>query len=502
MPRIKPSAASARRCTANERERRIQAAIRRYDDPNNDLNPTQIAHDEGIAVSTMHSRIKTRRTAIDNANSMQKLSPEQEAVLCQVIDIAGRRYMPMPPSNIHWQAQVFLRQGTGNPDASLSRNWPAAFKKRNSRLLRRWNEVGVPGASLPLSHTTLADYFDRLQTTIDDLSIPLVNIYSMDETGFRLDEESQQLIHTDRVTSARAQHLRVPEQNDVTAIEVCRNSVHDPLPMPGFLVVNAEERLLQEVMPKRGRDDENRRIVRTQQGSGFRQTMLDWLQQFIDRTARTKGRKILLLDGYSSHRLPEMTQLAELHGIVLFSMPPSATSLLQPLDIGVLFHLKEDYNRIIRDSEVTSKQPRFPLADFIVQYSGMRRQGMTPQTIMNGFKRCGITPTGLRPSNVLQKLSDPPRTPSPATATPTGSQLSSALQEVPDAPRTPSRPTSTPSTPPIFTPKHATIMMSMLDTLPDSTPETSRRKCAKLVKAIDEMEDEIHEYKVALEAGD
>lgn len=54
-------------------------------------------------------------------------------------------------------------------------------------------------------------------------------------------------------------------------------------------------------------------------------------------TARnTSGAPILLIyDGHGSHTTAEMRNLAELHNIELFCLPPHTTHRTQPLDVGI-----------------------------------------------------------------------------------------------------------------------------------------------------------------------
>lgn len=440
----------------------MAAALRQYDDPSNIKTIAKIAYEEDVPVSTLHHRIRhTRRTAIDEANRRQKLTPQEETMICDMVLRKSRLYYPMPPSSIHWLAEQVLKRLRSDPTAFLGQNWTAAFKKRHPEMLRRWNEIGAPGGSRPLSHLTLCEYFDRLQTVLDEQSIPLINIYNMDETGFKLNEQSRQVVYTDRVANPRGQTRQLPQQNNITAIEICRNCSRDPLPMPGFLILKGNRHFLHGALFKSGVEYENLRIMRTEKGFQSSRTMLDWLGEFIKCTAHVEGRKLLLLDGYSGHRSAALAQLAEENGIVLFSMPPNATSLLQPLDVGVFFHLKKEYKRILKEAQLTSNLCKFPVADFIAEYSGMRRRSMTSQTVLNGFRRCGITPTALRPSSVLQKL--------------------------PDAPRTPSPPVETPLEPQIFTPQHGGALSAMCHSLHGSTPRTVRRKLIKVDKCISNM---------------
>jgi hypothetical protein len=53
--------------------------------------------------------------------------------------------------------------------------------------------------------------------------------------------------------------------------------------------------------------------------------------------------KLLVLDGHDSHLTPKFDQLCKYNNIVPTCMPPHASHLLQPLDVGCFAVLKRFY---------------------------------------------------------------------------------------------------------------------------------------------------------------
>ena len=70
----------------------------------------------------------------------------------------------------------------------------------------------------------------------------------------------------------------------------------------------------------------------------------DWVRK-IDRKLRTDGRKIaLIIDNCPAH-----PPVSDLTNIQLIFLPPNATSVLQPMDQGVIRSLKTHYRgRVVR----------------------------------------------------------------------------------------------------------------------------------------------------------
>ena len=71
-----------------------------------------------------------------------------------------------------------------------------------------------------------------------------------------------------------------------------------------------------------------------------------WLQQFDDHIVRTPGRNVLLfVDNCSAHGAP--TNLPELRHIRIDFLLKNTTSILQPVDLGVIAWIKLRYKQMI-----------------------------------------------------------------------------------------------------------------------------------------------------------
>lgn len=70
-----------------------------------------------------------------------------------------------------------------------------------------------------------------------------------------------------------------------------------------------------------------------------------WLQRFNDFVGRTVGRKVLLLlDNCSAHGTEET--LPDLENVQIMFLPPNTTSVLQPMDAGIIATLKTRYRKL------------------------------------------------------------------------------------------------------------------------------------------------------------
>lgn len=107
---------------------------------------------------------------------------------------------------------------------------------------------------------------------------------------------------------------------------------------------------------------------------------------------------ILFLDGHKSHLSYSLSLLCNELQIEVFALYPNATRILQPCDVTVFRPLKEGWRRVVREwedehpGELLNKVTFAPLLEKAIQSS------VKPETLVNGFKACGLCP--LNPNNI------------------------------------------------------------------------------------------------------
>ena len=133
---------------------------------------------------------------------------------------------------------------------------------------------------------------------------------------------------------------------------------------------------------------------------------IQWLKRVFDRHTleKTKGRKrLLLLDGHSSHVNMAFLDLAREMNIIPLILPPHSTHRLQPLDVGLFGPLSNAYskelNKLIHTSQgMVSMSKRF----FWPLFNKAWKAGFTSVNIESAFASTGIWP--LNPAIILNKM--------------------------------------------------------------------------------------------------
>ena len=251
------------------------------------------------------------------------------------------------------------------------------------------------------------EYFQKLQKTIEDEGIIPEDIWNMDETGFRIGIGKDQLIVTKR---KRAHLFSMPENREsATAIEAISAGGSY---IPAFLILSGQVHMSNWYQQPELEDETI--IALSSTGYSNDEISLKWIQHFNKYSRPTGLKRLLILDGHSSHHTIEFIEFCESHKIILFAMPPHLTHLLQPLDVVVFQPLKHYHAKaldlIVRDGVVNITK-----LEFLGCIQGIRKQAFKKTTILSAFKKTGISPWD--PQLVLKVLASraPARTPSPPT---------------------------------------------------------------------------------------
>ena len=116
----------------------------------------------------------------------------------------------------------------------------------------------------------------------------------------------------------------------------------------------------------------------------------EWVRK-LDPTFQMEGRKIsLLIDNCPAH-----PSVSDLTNVQLVFLPPNATSVLQPMDQGVIRSLKAHYRgrdvrRLCRALDKTRTLPKISIL-LAMKKLVSSWEAVSAQTIVNCFRKAGIT---------------------------------------------------------------------------------------------------------------
>jgi hypothetical protein len=138
----------------------------------------------------------------------------------------------------------------------------------------------------------------------------------------------------------------------------------------------------------------------------------------------------LILDGHGSHLTPQFDRICTENDIIPLCMPPHASHLLQPLDVGCFAVVNRAYGRFVSDL-ARQGYNHIDKLDFLHDHQHARLEAFQkPSTIQNSFVATGLVP--IDAERVLSKLNISLRTPTPPSSRPS----SRSSQFTPKTPRT------------------------------------------------------------------
>ncbi|SJX62712.1 related to transposase [Sporisorium reilianum f. sp. reilianum] len=153
-----------------------------------------------IPYLTLYHCKQGRQSHSEAFKSMQALPPAAEDVLVCHIHKQANFGFPVTLHKLKNLALQLLWQHTSNNDATLGKNWVAAFTQQHPELKSFYSRIMDAQRVLAGDPKVVEAYFDLLEETISKYNIIPNNIYNMDKTGFLLGQ-------------SQARNIIVPKEN-------------------------------------------------------------------------------------------------------------------------------------------------------------------------------------------------------------------------------------------------------------------------------------------------
>lgn len=186
---------------------------------------------------------------------------------------------------------------------------------------------------------------------------------------------------------------------------VCANGQR----LPPTLIYQGQSRDLQDSWIK-DYDPENTPAVFATSENGWTSDELGylWLTEVFEPRTRQSvtnghGKRLLIVDGHSSHVNARFIEFCDAYGIVLMVFPPHSTHRLQPLDVSVFSPLSQAYSKGLNEHvQKTQGFSSVNKALFWRLFWPAWDKALNKHNIKSGFRKTGICP--LDPQVVIAKI--------------------------------------------------------------------------------------------------
>lgn len=339
----------------------------------------KVAERYDVPLSTLSTILKAKNTIICAVNSSDRSTERKRVKAATYVDVEKAVFtwfMEMRAKNIPMSGAVLQQKALafacmlGCHDFKASSGWLQRFKERH-------NIVGkvVSGESAEANAVGAADWLrDRVPGIVAQYDS--ASIYNADETAlfYRLLPKRTLALKNERCHGGKQSKQRL-------TVLLCANMDGSDKRKPLVIGTSGRPRCFKgKTMPVK--------YVSNTKAWMTRAIFSDWLKE-LDKEMGQQSRKIcLLLDNCSAHHVD-----VQLSNVELEYFPAHCTSLIQPLDQGVINSVKCSYRkRIIQRVLLNMQHKRDTKIDVFmaIEMLSASWQSTNKDIVVNCFKKAGI----------------------------------------------------------------------------------------------------------------
>ena len=336
----------------------------------------------GVPKSTLHDRVSGKVQHGTRSGPDPYLTVEEEEELASfLIKCASIGYPHTRKHVLSLVQEILQHKGM---TVSVTNGWWERFSSRRNLTLR---------AAVPLTYVramatdeeTLTRYYDLLEETLkaNDLIDKPACIYNCDETGMPLSPKSPKVVS--EVGAKDPSCVTGNSRSQITVL-ACANAIGHAL--PPFVIYDRKT-----LNPKLTCGEVPGTLHGlSSKGWMDRSLFNDWFFDHFLTNIPTARPVLLLMDGHSSHYCPEVIRAAAAERVVLFTLPPHTTHLIQPLDKGCFAPLKAEWRKCCQEFFAKNPGQIITRYDFNEVFRDAWMRGMSMKNIISAFRTTGVYP--------------------------------------------------------------------------------------------------------------
>lgn len=377
----------------------------------------------GVPKTTLHDRLSGRI-----AEKPRKMGPppvlneaEEKAIVEWCVNLAKSGFPRKMDDVLNTVQKIILSKVTETNNANKKipfvngrpgKKWYSAFFRRNPELVHRSAENLSKGRAV-LTVETIKKWFDDLKQYLktenaEEILQDPTRIYNGDETSLALCPKTGKII-APRGHKNVYQIVSGKEKEALTVLLVVSASGAIAHPCVVFPYLRPPKDIRESMDPSWCLGLSETGWMRSEV---FYEYVANSFNPWLE-ASNIKKPILFFIDGHKSHLTMSLSEFCTNNGIILYALPPNATHIIQPCDVSVFKPLKTDWQATVREwqmnemniNQVLTKAKFCPLLKKVLQNPNL------PESIRNGFRRCGLFPFDPNAvdyskcvQNVLEKL--------------------------------------------------------------------------------------------------
>jgi hypothetical protein len=349
-----------------------------------------VAKRHGIPWESLRDRIRGTIPRKGATEKLQKLTLFEESVIESYCNTLYGWGWPARIQQIRRMAVELLKDKGDTRD--LGKNWHLSFLQRHPDLKSMISSPRSVDRIVAQDRGTFIRWFNLFLEQKEKYHVHEDDVYNMDEKGVALGVAGKQRVIIPKTEKNPHTSGGSGSREWVTATETC--SLTGRM-LPSWTIFKGVKNLNKwhDTMERIGLADSGYHISTSENGWTDNELGQAFLEDHFDRHTKESLKseyRILIVDGHDSHLTTKEIQYCLDSNIILLCLPPHATHMLQPLDVGCFGPLAQAYKGMITDAYTFGATYNIDKCQFLEIWHAAREKALTSKNITSSWQKCGI----------------------------------------------------------------------------------------------------------------
>lgn len=360
----------------------------------NGTKPTVAARECGVPRVTLLNKLNGKSPLNCSMGPKTILTTNEENILAEWIIAMNNQHMPVTKTQLLDSVQRIIKdkkQETPFKNNRPGEKWYELFLKRHPQISVRTPQ-NLTSTRDSVTEENIRNWFAEVYNYMVEKDLTSIlqdpsRIFNTDESAFYLSPTSERVLAQ---KGEKHVYKNSGDEKENLTVLITGNALGQLAPP---LVVFPYERIPSAVASNFPSDwaigkSENGWMC----GETFYEYMANIFNGWVEEN-KIKKPILFFLDGHSSHMTLHLSRFCSDNKIVIISLYPNATHILQPMDVSIFRPLKLQWKKAVADWRLDNQGEKLKKEHFA---SVLKKalNVISPDCLKNGFRKCGLFPFG------------------------------------------------------------------------------------------------------------